>query len=200
MKQVGVAFGATTEDINAMSRDARIQQLAAIDGGQIDAPGLFPAKLTRYVRAYFIAALANARPNRGVHVVRCRAIEPVHFFQRAHHNTRRRSTPSGMHRSHGMLSRISQQYGITIRGANRYRNARERGYQSIAFTGASNLVPEQHDSRVNLFQTRHAVLRDGVAASAESMIEPLQLGEQWRIQHASQSMARSSSSERWRVF
>ncbi len=168
-----------------MFRDARIQQLAAVDGGQIDTPGLFDAKLARYVRAHFVAALANARSDGCVHIRRCGAVEPVHFFQRADRDTRRRAAPSGMNRGYGMISLIGQQYVITIRGTNRYGNTRERGHQRIAFARASDLLPKQHDSRVNLLQARHAFLRDRVGASAESVIEPLQPGEQRRIQHAS---------------
>src|SRR6185312_8195727 len=120
MEQVGVAFGTTAEDIDAMSRDARIQQLAAIDGSQIDRSAVFPAKLTRNVRAYFVAALADARPDGGVHVRCCGAIQPVHFFEGADRNMRRRSTPSSMHRGHGAVPVVGQQDGVTIRGTNRY--------------------------------------------------------------------------------
>lgn len=185
MEQVGVALGATAEDINTMFRDARIQQLAAVDGGQIDAPDLFHAKLTRYVRAYFVAATADTRPNRGVDVRRFGAPEAVHFFQRSKHDMSRRAAPSGVYRRDRAIPVIRQQYGITIRGANGYGNARECGYQRIAFTSASDPFPKQHDPRVDLLETRHAFLWDGVGASTKSVIEPLQLGEQRRIQHAS---------------
>ena len=185
MEQVGVALGATTKDIDAMFRDARIQQLAAVDGGQIDPPGLLHAELTRYLRAYFVAATANARPDGSVHVRRCGAVETVHFFQRAHHDTRHRAAPTRVRRRHRMISLIRQQYGVTIRGANRYGNTHALSHQRVTFTYASDPLGEQHDPRVDLLQTRHAFLRNGVGASAESMIEPLQLGEQWGIQHAS---------------
>ena len=37
---------------------------------------------------------------------------------------------------------------------------------------------------MDLLQARHVLLRDGVGARAEAMIEPFQLRKQWRIQHA----------------
>lgn len=184
MEQVGVALGATAKDINAMFRDARIPQLAAVDGRQIDSPGLFHAKFTRYVRTHFVAARADARPYRRADVRRFRAVEPVHFFQRADDDTRRRAAPSGMHRGHCAIPAVGQQYGVTIRGTNRYRNTRERGDQRIAFTGASDLLCNPHDAGVDLLQASHALLGDRVGASAKSMVQPLQLREQWRIQHA----------------
>lgn len=108
MEQVGVALGATTEDINAMFRDARILQLAAVDGGKIDRPGVFYAKLTRNVGADLVAAFTNARANRGVDVRRFSAVEPVHFFQRANYDMRRRAAPSGMHSRHCPITIVSQ--------------------------------------------------------------------------------------------
>jgi hypothetical protein len=185
MEQVSVAPGATAKDIDALIRDAGVQQLAAVDSGQIDPPGFFRAELTRYVHAYFVTAATNARSDCRVDVRRCGAVEPVHFFQRASDDMGRRAAPSRMDRGDCMISLISQQYGVTIRGANRHRNAGERGHQSVAFTGASDLFPNQHNPRVDLLQTRHAFLGDGVGARAEPVIEPLQAGEQRRIQHAS---------------
>ena len=123
-----------------MFRDARIQQLAAVSGGQIDPSGLFQAELTCYVRAYFVAALADPRPDGSVHVRRVGAVEPVHFIQRADHDTRRRAAPSRMYRRHCAILIIGQQDGVTIRGANRYGNTRERGHQCIAFARAADLL------------------------------------------------------------
>jgi hypothetical protein len=107
MEQVGVALGATAEDIDTMFRDARIPQLAAVDRSQIDRPSVFQAKLTRHVRAYFVAALANARPDGCADVRRFSAIEPVHFFQRADHDARRRAAPSGMDRRNCAITIVS---------------------------------------------------------------------------------------------
>ncbi len=180
---MGVALGATTEDIDPMCRDARIQQQTAVDGGQINATGLVQAKLTRYVRAYFVAALANAGSNRCVDVGCFRSVQPVHFFQGTDHNTSRRAAPSRMHRGYRAISLVSQQDWVTIGRANRYRNAYVRCHQRIAFTRASDLLPKQHDPGVDLFKARHAFLRDRVGASAKSVVEPLQIGEQRRIQH-----------------
>ena len=137
---MGVALGATAEDIDAMFSDARIQQLAAVDGGKIDPTGLFQAKLARYVRAYFVATPANSRSNRRVDVRRFGAVEPVHFFQRADYDLRCRAAPSRMYGCHGAIPVVSQQYGVTIRSANRYRNPRVSGHKGIAFRYASDLL------------------------------------------------------------
>src|SRR3954466_14381692 len=128
MEKVGVAPGAATEDVDAMFCDARVSQLPTVDGGEIAAPGLFQAKLTRYFRANFVAASTNARPDGSTNVHSFGAVEPVHFLQRTYHDSRRRAAPSRMYCRDRVIAAVGQQYGVAVRGSNRYGNSSACGH------------------------------------------------------------------------
>ena len=159
---------------------AAIDQLLAIRRGQVQMPAanMGRIELADDLRTHFVATRANSRANRGDEIGGIAA----HFRDGRGYNARSGSAPTRVNGGNSAAFMISEQNGITIRGANGDGEARPGSDQRVTLTGQTGFGGNPNRCGVNLLDMRGVGGRPVVRSGTESVGQPI-LRKQRRIKH-----------------
>ncbi len=116
----------------------------------------------------------NSRPDGDDKIFRPRAKSICHGLYRFGDDTQYNTSPSGMNRGDGAVAGVGHQNRQTVRGADRERDPRPVGDESVAFRQTSGVLRGYDYIRVNL--TNRGKVRGirppGTDPGAKAMLQP----------------------------